>query len=174
MALSGADPHRRSVAQTARARAQVGHDGLVARWKRPVQAVELFATPEMRLRYVAERELRREGFDQGQGHGFDDMDTSALAARTIASTDAASEVVNWFVDRLSGLGWVDRGEGQLARDPDEWILLRVERDSGVSRVASMIQHERASAMQDSFERAYYSEAPEESTVVTIFYGIASS
>jgi hypothetical protein len=145
----------------------------MARWERPVAAAELFATPEMQLRYVAERELRREGFDEGQGHGFDHMDTSPVASRTIASTDAASEVVDWFFDRLSDLGWTDRGEGSLHRG-DEWILLRVERDRGVSRVASMIQDEQGRAMQDSFERAYYSDAAEGSTVVTIFYSVASS
>lgn len=146
---------------------------VMARWQRPVRAADLFATPEMQLRFSAERELRREGFDEGHGHGFDNMDTSPLASRTIASTDAASEVVDWFVDRLSDLGWTDRGEGPLRRD-DEWILLRVERDRGVSRVASIIQDENGRAMQDSFERAYYSGAAVGFTIVTIFYGVTPS
>lgn len=128
----------------------------------------------MQLRYPDEVEVRREGFDEGQGHGFDNMDTSALASRTLASKNPAASVVEWFVKALISLGWEHRGEGELRRDAGEWILLRIERDSGVSRVAALINDERGRALQDRFEQEYYSQAPEGSTLVTVFYGVAAA
>jgi hypothetical protein len=136
-----------------------------------VSADSLFAAPEMALRHVGEVEVRREGFDEGQPHGFDGVDASALASRTIVLDEPASEVMAWLVERLTSLGWIDAGDGRLTRDLGESILIRVERDRGQSRVARLINSTTDAAKQDAFERAYFGPAAADSTVVTVFFGV---
>lgn len=126
----------------------------------------------MQLRYPFETELHRDGFDEGVGHGFDDLDTSPLASRSIATPDSATSVLDWFVDALGALGWTHEGDGRLQGNRREWIFIRVERDRGLSGVAAMIQDATARSLQEEFEREYYRSALAAWSVVTIFYGVS--
>jgi len=142
------------------------------RFTRPVRASQLFDTPEMGFRYPAEIELRRNGTDEGEGRGFDNMDLSAAAERTISASDAAATVVSWFVDALTFLGWTDQGDGWLRRDEGESFFARIERDRGSSRIGSLLTDSDARRMQEEFEEAFYAGAPRGWSVVTLFYTVA--
>jgi hypothetical protein len=137
------------------------------RYERPVTSAQLFDTPEMRLRYPGAVELLRDGADEGQGRGFDDMDLSAAAERTIATPDPAPAVVSWFAERLVALGWRDDGGGWFRRDKGETFLARIDRDRGVSRIGSAIADPVARRIQEDFEERFYSGASLRWSVVTL-------
>jgi hypothetical protein len=136
------------------------------RYDRPVTAAQLFNTPEIGLRYPTEIELRRDGADEGEGRGFDNIDLSAAAERSIATPDAAATVVSWFAEQLIALGWRDDGDGWFRRDEGETFLARIDRDRGVSRIGSLISDRGARRIQQSFEKAFYG-APRRWSVVTL-------
>jgi hypothetical protein len=137
------------------------------RFNRPVTAAQLFNTPEMDLRYPKEIELGRDGADEGEGRGFDNMDLSAAAERSIATSDAAAMVVPWFAEHLIALGWRDDGDGWFRRDEGETFLARIDRDRGVSRVGSLISDPVSRRIQEDFERAFYAGAPRSWSVLTL-------
>ena len=139
---------------------------------RPVTAAHLFNTPEIGLRYPAETELLRDGADEGEGRGFDNMDLSAAAERSIATSDAAATVVSWFAEQLIALGWRDDGHGWFRREGGETFMARIDRDRGVSRVASLISDPVARRIRDDFEEAFYAGAPVSWSVVTLFLIVA--
>jgi hypothetical protein len=137
------------------------------RFDRPVSAAQLFATPEMSMRYPGEIELRRDGADEGEGRGFDNVDLSAGADRTIATPDAAATVVSWFAERLTALGWRDDGNGFLRRDEGETFLARIDRDRGVSRVGSAITDAAGRRLQEDLEKQFYAGVPRRWSVLTL-------
>jgi hypothetical protein len=141
------------------------------RLTRPVTAAALLDSPEMLLRYPTEIELRRGGTDEGEGRGFDLMDLSAGAERSIAVAKDAKSVVEWFLYQLTGLGWTSDGDGGLSRDQGEHFLVRVERDRGLSRIGALIPDPATRRMQEEFESSYYG-APDGSSIVTLFYTVA--
>ena len=141
--------------------------------KRPVLAQALFESPEMALRYPGEIELRRDGSNEGDGRGFDNMDPSAEAWRTIASADSATLVAAWFEHQLLALGWAAKGRGWFGRAEIESFRVRVDRDHGVSRVASTITDPKNQRIQDEFERWWYAGAPAGWSVLTLSYLVAA-
>jgi len=143
------------------------------RFTRPVSARQLFAAPEMLLRYPDEIEVRREGTDEGEGRGFDGIDLSAAAARTLAAPDDAATVVSWFVEQLVSLGWTDQRDGSAGRDEGESFFARVARNRGTSSIASRLPaHDRE--IQEGFENSFYQGAPSGWSVVTLIYTVAPS
>jgi hypothetical protein len=128
-----------------------------------VTAAQLFNTPEMALRYPMEIEVRRDGADEGEGRGFDNMDLSAAAERSIATSDAAALVMSWFAAQLIALGWRDDGHGWFRRDEGETFVARIDRD----RRGCLALVERWRRMQENFEVALYPGAPRSWSVVTV-------
>jgi hypothetical protein len=67
------------------------------------------ARPEARLCYPGAVLVWEKGYDEGQGHGFDDADTSAAISRWRKTETAAETILSWYAEQLSGLGWVHGG-----------------------------------------------------------------
>jgi len=139
---------------------------------RPVTAAQLFNTPEMGLRYPAEVEVRRDGANEGEGRGFDNIDLSAAAERWIATSDAAATAVAWFAEQLIARGWKDGGDGWFGRDEGESFLVRIDRDRGLSRVGSEISDSHHRRIQQDFEAVFYAGAPPGWSVVTLSFIVA--
>jgi hypothetical protein len=126
----------------------------------------------MALRYPGERELKRDGVDEGAGRGFDLADLSAEATRLIATPDTATTVVEWFARELANLGWAHTGDGWLSRGVGESFLCRVDWDRGRSRVAEVITDRRGQELQLSFEREWFAGVPTDWSVLTLSYTVA--
>jgi hypothetical protein len=72
---------------------------------RPVRSSHLLNSPEMALRHPGELEISRFGVDEGAGRAFDNADPSASAERDIWVTGDIDEFLEWYEQRLGGLGW---------------------------------------------------------------------
>jgi hypothetical protein len=90
----------------------------------------------MQLRHPSERqETESEScYDEGTGCGFDNISPDAYAERWVDVTEGATQVMRWFVDEFTELGWHLRGSvptgGEafltFQRDPDERLGLLMQ------------------------------------------------
>jgi hypothetical protein len=67
---------------------------------------DLAERDEGRLAYPGSRVLFVQGHDQGEGHGFDQLDKSADLSRWLKANASPDDILQWFDNELGGRGWV--------------------------------------------------------------------
>ncbi len=79
----------------------------VSRYSHPVAGGDLLRTPEMRLRHPSERPqtMTVRSCDEGAGCGFDNGSADAYAERWVEVGAGAREVLTWFLNAFTDLGW---------------------------------------------------------------------
>lgn len=103
--------------------------GPVSRFRHPVSGLDLQRSPELQLRHPAERweTVSETSCDEGAGCGFDGLSPDAYAERWVEVAEGAEQVMHWYAEQFSDLGWLPQGpiraSGVAAltfrRDPDE-------------------------------------------------------
>src|SRR4051794_30634824 len=80
---------------------------------------EMALRPEAELAYPGSVLVWEKGWDEGEGHGFDDMDKSAAITRW-RKVGADPEAIHaWYGQQLEGLGW-SRGESSQDETMDTY------------------------------------------------------
>lgn len=90
---------------------------------RPVLAHTLVNNPSWQLRLPEEVVLQTESYDEGQGHGYDNMDTSARVSRECEAPEGFTDVTSWYRRELIRLGWQAQGPATFTRGPSEHFFL---------------------------------------------------
>ena len=86
----------------------------------PITAALLRARPEWQRGLPNPKLVYEEMADEGEGIGFDNLDPSAMARVWLQTPLPWSDVLSWYRELLSGLGWTSR----VVRDDWWWEWTR--------------------------------------------------
>lgn len=94
-----------------------------------------------------ENEHRVERYDEGHGHGFDNMVTTALVVRHCTCDRPLAEIRTWYRTHLEPLGWTsDDGGRTLVRNESECFTIH--------SVEEAIESLRAGALESLIAGAF--------------------
>jgi hypothetical protein len=101
---------------------------------RPTTAAQLRSRPEFAAHPPETTVLSSEGADEGERHGFDQLETAAFASEYDRSASTWPEIEAWYRAHLGALGWpepmlVAGGDGLLFQREGEqfWVIVRPRR-----------------------------------------------
>ena len=77
---------------------------------RGITGAQMAAREEATLRYPGSDLVFEDAYDEGQGHGFDNLDRSALISRWWRTDAEPRAVFDWFRHELTSRGWKEQGD----------------------------------------------------------------
>lgn len=81
---------------------------------------DLLKRPEAMLRYPGSVVLEEDGVNEGEGHGFDELDLGAMINLWCCAPAHPLEIFDWYTPQLLALGWI-----QSSRSEDCNVFVRV-------------------------------------------------
>jgi hypothetical protein len=106
-----------------------------------ITSLDLARRDEGQLVFPGSLLLDERGTDEGEGHGFDQLDKSAELSRWFRARATPDEVLAWYRRQLTASGWALTGpvrgaSGDIYRRQREtlWVIIRPQdpRDVGPS------------------------------------------
>ncbi len=83
-----------------------------------ITKAEMAAREESMLGFPRSRLVQEKGYDEGEGCGFDGMNTSAMYQRRWSALTDSETLRHWYRDQLTARGWErTSGEGRAELPP---------------------------------------------------------